>query len=54
MFIAIAKGMVMLAKTFLQEMKLAISPEEKPPTEVPNPVESKPVEAQSEVKPTQA
>ena len=55
MFIAFAKGVVMLAKTFLHEMKLVTSPEEnKPSTEVPNPVKSNPVEPQSAVKPTQA
>ena len=55
MFIAFAKGVVMLAKTFLHEMKLVASSEEnKPSTEVPNPVKSNPIEAQSAVKPTQA
>ena len=54
MFIAIVKAMMMLAQTFFQEMKLAISPEEKPSTDVPNPTEANSVEPQSEEKPTQA
>lgn len=54
MFVAFAKAMMMMAKTFVQEMVLAVSPEKKPSTEVPNPTEASPVEPQSEEKPTQA